>query len=130
MWTSPARTPRSNRAQQLLAAQEYEQAIQCAGGAVQQAHQAHQSAVQQASWREMQAEADRRRWQAGSGGSPVGPMLSAGATAAAVAAGVILDQVVQAASAPSPPPEPPSIPQPSSDTGVGTWSSDSGQGTW
>jgi hypothetical protein len=118
------------RAQRLLEAQEYEQAIQCAGGAVQQVRQAHQAAVQQASWREMQADADRRRWQAGNGGSPMGPLLSAGATAAAVAAGVILDRVVQAASASSPPAEPPSIPQPSSDTGVGTWSSDSGQGTW
>ncbi len=125
-----------DRAQQLLQAQEYEQAIQCAGGAVQQAHQAHQAAVQQTSWREMQAEAERRRWQAGNGGSPMGPVLSAGATAAAVAAGVILDRIAEAASASPTPaeppniPEPPSIPQPSSDTGVGTWSSDSGQGTW
>ncbi len=118
------------RAQQLLHAQEYEQAIQCAGGAVQHARQAHQAAVQQASWREMQADADRRRYQASHDGSPFGSTLSAGATAAAVAAGAILDQVVQAASAPPDPVEPPSVPQPESDTGAGTWSSDSGQGTW
>ena len=85
------------RAEQLLQAQEYEQAIQCAGNAVQQARQAHQAAVQQASWREMQADADRRRSQASNNGSPMGTMLSAGAAAAAVAAGVILDRVVQAA---------------------------------
>jgi hypothetical protein len=123
-----------DRAHQLLQAQEYEQAIECAGGAVQEARRAHQAAVQEASWRDMQAEAERRRWQASrDDGSPLGAVLSAGATAAAAAAGVILGRIVEAASAPSEPPrqdEPPSVPQTPSDTGVGTWSSDSGQGSW
>jgi hypothetical protein len=120
-----------DRAEQLLQAQEYEQAIQCAGNAVQQARQAHQAAVQQASWREMQADADRRRSQAGNNDSMAGALISAGATAAAVAAGVILDRVVQAATESSPaPPEPPAMPEPGPDAGGGTWSDNAGQGDW
>ena len=106
-----------------------------AGQAQQAARRAHQDAMQQASWRQMQADADQRRWQGGSGGSALGDAL---ATGAAVAAGVILQNVIQGAasgaeSAPSPPaaPEPMVSPEPpASDTGVGTWQSDSGQGTW
>jgi hypothetical protein len=120
-----------DQAHQLLQAQEYEQAIQCAGAAVQQARQAYQEAVQQASWRETQADADRRRRQAGNDGSLAGAVISAGATAAAVAAGVILDRVVQAATeSPPAPSEHPAMPQPDPDVGVGTWSDDAGQGNW
>ena len=79
----------------------------------------------------MQAEAERRRWQASNNGSPMSPVLSAGATAAAVAAGVILDRVVQAATeSPPAPPEPPAMPQPEPDAGGGTWSDNAGQGDW
>ncbi len=122
-----------NRAGQLLQDQEYEQSIRCAGDAVQQARQSHQAAVQQASWRQAQADADRRRWQAINNGPPMGTTISTGATATAVAAGVILDRVVQAAteSAPPPPqPEPPAMPQPAADTGGGTWSDNAAQGSW
>jgi hypothetical protein len=129
-----------DQAERLFQAQEYEQAIQQAGEAVRAARQAHQAAAQQASWRQMQADADRRRWEAGSDGSALGPVLSAGATAAAAAAGVILDQLARAAadtSAPSPPPatEPEPAPQAVSqpdapESAQGTWQSDSAQGTW
>jgi hypothetical protein len=120
-----------DRAEQLLQAQEYEQAIECAGNAVQQARQAHQAAVQQASWREMQADADRRRLQAGNNDSMAGALISAGATAAAVAAGVILDRVVQAATESSPPPpESPAMLESGPDAGGGTWSDNAGQGDW
>ncbi len=92
-----------DRAAQLLEAREYEEAIRCAGGALDRIRQAHQAAVQQSSWRQMQAEADRRRWQAGNDGSSIGTSMSAGATAAAVAAGVILDRMAQDAGASAPP---------------------------
>ena len=119
-----------DRADQLLRAQEYEEAIRSAGDAVEQARQAHQAAVQQASWREMQADADRRRWQANNG-SAMDTLISAGATAAAVAAGVILDRVVQAATeSPPTPPEAPAARQPEPDTHRGTWSDDAAQGNW
>ena len=132
--TSAARAA-LDRGEQLLAAQHYEEAIESAGQAQQAARRAHQEAMQQASWRQMQADADQRRWQGGAGGSGFGDAL---ATGAAVAAGVILQNVIQGAasgaeSAPSPPaaPEPIVSPQPpASDTGVGTWQSDSGQGSW
>ncbi len=88
-----------DRGEQLLAAQHYEQAIESAGQAQQAARRAHQEAMQQASWRQMQAGAEQRRWQGGSGGSGFGDAL---ATGAAVAAGVILQNVIQgAASAPN-----------------------------
>ncbi len=120
-----------DRAGQLLQAQEYEQAIQCAGGAIQQARQAHQAAAQQASWREMQADADRRRSQAGHNGSPMDAMISAGATAAAVAAGVILERALQSATeSPPAPPEPPAMAQPEPEAGGGTWSDNAAQGSW
>jgi uncharacterized membrane protein YgcG len=124
------------QAKDLLRAQDYERAIDTAGAAVEQARQAYQAAAQQASWRQMQVEADRRRWEAASDGSAVGAALSAGATAAAVAAGVILDRVAQAASEatsaqPESMAEPMIAPQPGeSDSGQATWESDSGQGQW
>jgi hypothetical protein len=122
------------QAEQLLNAQEYEQAIQLAGQAAQQARQAYQAAVQQASWRQMQADADRRRWKAGSDGSPLGTAISIGAAAAATAASVLLDNMAQAAPAPpdpSPPAEPLTDPDlAESPTSLSTWESDSGQGNW
>jgi hypothetical protein len=86
------------------------------------------------SWRQMQADAEQRRWQGDAGGSALGEML---ATGAAVAAGVILEHAVRAASQSDAPEPPPSAPEPmispepaAPDTGVGTWQSDAGQGTW
>ncbi|HZW31691.1 MAG TPA: hypothetical protein VFF52_13345 [Isosphaeraceae bacterium] len=123
-----------NRAEQHFGAQDYEQAIQLAGAAVQQARLAYQAAVQQASWQQMQAEANQRRWQAGSEGSAIGAALSAGAAAAAVAAGVILDRVAQAASQASSPPPPDSLPvetpQAAPESPPTTWESDSEPSTW
>ena len=55
-----------DRAEQLLGSQQYEQAIESAGQAQRAARRAQQEAVQQASWRQMQADAERRRWE----GSP------------------------------------------------------------
>ena len=85
-----------DRAGQLLPAQQYEQAIESAGEAQRAARRAQQEAAQQASWRQMQADAEQRRWQGdpGPGGSAVGDAL---ATGAAVAAGVFLGNVVEAA---------------------------------
>ena len=66
-WASRADTSAAeaalDRAEQLLQAQQYEQAIESAGEAQQAARRAHQEAVQQASWRQMQADAEQRRWQ-------------------------------------------------------------------
>ena len=123
-----------DQADHYLRAQDYEQAIQLAGTAVQEARQAYQAAVQQASWQQMQAEADQRRWQAGSEGSTIGAALSAGAAAAAVAAGVILDRVAQAASesASPPPPDGPPVapPQDAPESSLTTWESESEPNSW
>jgi hypothetical protein len=122
------------QAEQLLNAQEYEQAIEVAGQAVREARQAYQAAVQRASWRQMQADAEHRRWQASSNGPGLGTALSIGAVAAATAAGVILNQVAQAATdqpspIPTPPPEPVVIPSPAeSPSSLSSWESNSGQG--
>jgi hypothetical protein len=125
-----------DRAAQLIRAQQYEQAIESAGEAQRAARRAHQEAAQQASWRQMQADAENRRWQGdpGPGGSSIGDAL---ATGAAVAAGVFLGNVVEAASQsgseepPSSASEPMISPEPPApDAAVGTWQSDSGQGDW
>lgn len=118
------------RAEQLLGAQQYEQAIQCAAQAQQAARRAHQDAVQQASWRQMQADAERRRWEGSRGGSALEDALTTGA---AVAAGVILGNVIHGAAEASPHsmPEPAiSPPPPPTDTSVSTWESDTGQSSW
>jgi hypothetical protein len=92
------------------------------------ARRAEQDAAQQASWRQMQADADRRRWDGGSG------LQDALATGAAVAAGVILGNVIEGAAHASPPdqaPEPSINPEPPpTDTSVTTWESDTGQSSW
>jgi hypothetical protein len=125
-----------DRAAQLLRAQQYEQAIDSAGEAQQAARRAHHEAAQQASWRQMQADAEHRRWQGdpGPGGSSIGDAL---VTGAAVAAGVFLGNVVEAATqsgsteSPQSAPEPMISPEPPTpDAAVGTWQSDSGQGNW
>ena len=122
-----------NRAEQLLGSQQYEQAIESAGQAQLAARRAHQDAVQQASWRQMQADAERRRWEGGRGGSAMGDALTTGA---AVAAGVILGNVVSGAaedgsSAPPDMPEPAISPEPPpTDTSVTSWESDTGQSSW
>jgi septation ring formation regulator EzrA len=122
-----------DRAEQLLGSQHYEQAIESAGQAQLAARRAHQDAVQQASWRQMQADAERRRWEGGRGGSALGDALTTGA---AVAAGVILGNLVsgsvEAGTSPSPDiPEPAISPEPPpTDTSVTSWESDTGQSSW
>jgi hypothetical protein len=125
-----------DRAGQLLQAQEYERAIECAGQARQAARRAYQESIRQSAWRQQQQDADRRRWEAGSpGGSGAGGLLRTGA---AVAAAVILDHAVQSAASAAPEPESnPPVPEPiispepeAPETGVSTWESDTGQGTW
>ncbi len=140
------------RARQLVADQQYEQAVECAGQAQREARRAHQEAVQQASWREMQAGAQRRQWQAPQGGGSLGDALLTGA---AVAAGAILENVMRGVAqsgTPEPPPggpapvysqEPEVLPSPPADwegdTGqepeipdspAAEWEGDTGQDTW
>jgi hypothetical protein len=123
----------ARRAEQLLAAQQYEQAIESAGQAQLAARRAHQDAVQQASWRQMQADAERRRWEGGRRGSALDDALRTGA---AVAAGVILGDAMQgsadaASPAPTDIPEPAIAPEPPpTDTSVSDWESDTGQSSW
>jgi septation ring formation regulator EzrA len=122
------------RAQQLLGAQQYEQAIESASQAQQAARRAHQVAVQQASWRQMQADAQRRHWEAPPGGPTLGDALARGA---AVAAGVILGNTFEdaaRAASPGPPPVDPELAispeSPEPDTGVSNWEDDTGQSAW
>ena len=119
------------RAQQLFASQHYEQAIESAGQAQLAARRAQQDAFQQASWQQMHADAERRRWEGG--GSGLGDAL---ATGAAVAAGVILgnalDDAARGATPDIPsPPEPMISPEPPpTDTSVSGWETDTGQSSW
>jgi hypothetical protein len=106
--TAPADTA-LERARQLLNALQYEQAIETAGQAQREARRAHQEAVQQASWREMQAGAQRRHWEAPQGSGSLGEAL---ATGAAVAAGAILENVMRGMSDAASSGPPPDAPEP------------------
>ncbi len=118
------------QAEQLLDAQDYEQAIRRGGAAIQAMRRAQNFAAQQAQRLQREQEADVRRRSAYN----QGPGISTGAIAAGAAAAVILDQLSQ--NAPAPPPAPvmsPPIPAPRSDepaTAEGSWSSDAGEGSW
>jgi len=113
--TSPAES-QVLQAQQLLQSQNYEQAIQLAGSAIQTARQVYYAAMQQALMRQMTLAAEQRR-QAARMAAPSWNGVSVGAAAATAAAATILDRMATAA----PPP---------SDTAVASWSSDTGQGSW
>jgi septation ring formation regulator EzrA len=122
------------RAQQLLGTQQYEQAIESAGQAQHAARRAHQEAVQQASWRQMQADSQRRHWEAPASGPALGDALARGA---AVAAGVILGNTLEDAARAASPEPPPADPEPAispeppePDTAVSTWEDDTGQSSW
>jgi len=106
------------RAQQLLQTQNYEQAIQSAGAAIQTARQVYHAATQQAMAQQAAEMAEQRR-RAAQMAAPPWNGVSVGAAAAATAAATILEN---AASAPPPAPGPA--------TAVGSWSSDTGQGSW
>lgn len=133
-----------DRAGGLLRSQQYEAAIDAAGEAQQLARRAHEETAHQAAWRQMQVDAERRRWQGppgpDDGGSSFGHAL---ATAGAVAAGVILNNMLNAAvhagSAESDshpaggdsfPASEPAPAQPETETGGGSWQDDTGQGSW
>jgi len=118
------------QAEQLLDAQDYEQAIRRGGAAIQAMRQAQNFAAQQAQRRQMEQEAELRRRAAYN----QGPGISTGALAAGAAAAVILEQMSHGARAPAPAPVmSPPVPAPSSDlpaTADGSWSSDAGEGSW
>ena len=75
-----------SQAEQAYRSQNYEQAIRTASAAIQQVRQAHTVAVQQAYWRQMQVDAERRRSSAATG-----PGIGLGSAAAAAAGAAILD---------------------------------------
>ncbi len=118
-----------SQAEQLYRSQNYEQAIRVAGAAMQEVRQAHTVAVQQAFWRQMQVDAERRRYAAATT-----PGIGLGGTAAVAAGTVILDAIAGSAQAQgvAAPPEPASLnrnePEPS--TATGSWSSETAERSW
>ncbi len=123
-----------DRAGGLLRSQQYEAAIEAAGQAQQAARRAHEEAAQQASWQQMQYQAEQRRWQGDPGPGPadstLGHVLAAGA---AVAAGVILNNVLNSAAGAAETDSTQSLDGPApaeTDTGGGSWQDDTGQGSW
>jgi hypothetical protein len=118
------------QAEQLLDAQDYEEAIRRAAAAIQAVRQAQNHAAQQAQWRQMQEDAELRRRAAYN----QGPGISTGAIAAGAAAAVILDRMSQGAVAEAPAPVmSPPLPAPSPaepETAAESWSSDAGEGSW
>jgi uncharacterized membrane protein YgcG len=126
------------QAEQLLEAQNYEEAIRRGGAAIQAMRQAQNFAAQEAQRRQMEEDAELRRRAAYN----QRPGISTGALAAGAAAAVILDRMSQAAppspSEPvmsSPLPGPEAEPQPGSrsdepEAAVGSWSDEAGEGSW
>jgi hypothetical protein len=109
-------------------AQNYEQAIRIAAAAIQQVRQAHTVAAQQAFWRQMQVDAERRRYSAS-----IRPGGFEGA-AGPVAGAVILDAIASASrglnAAASPAPARVSEREPEPSTATGSWSSQSVERSW
>ena len=118
-----------SQSEQAYRSQNYEQAIRTAGAAIQQVRQAHTVAVQQAFWRQMQVDADRRRYSAATG-----PGVGLGSAAAAAAGAVILDALTPSARGMSAAAAPPSSdlapPQPETTTASGSWSSETAERSW
>jgi len=106
------------QAQQLLQTQNYEQAIQCAGAAIQAARQVYYAAMQQVMAQQVAIMVEQRR-SAARTAVPAWNGVSFGAAAATAAAASILDNAARAA----PPDAGPA-------TAAGSWSSDTGQGSW
>jgi uncharacterized membrane protein YgcG len=117
-----------NQAEQCMQTQNYEQAIQLAGGAIQSARQAYQAAMQQANTQQAMMAADQRR-QAVQSSAPPWNGVSMGAAAATAAAAVILQRACSAAASE---PEAASAPEPDSGVAVGSWSDEpeAAQGNW
>ena len=118
-----------SQAEQAYRSQNYEQAIRTASAAIQQVRQAHTVAVQQAFWRQMQIDAERRRYSAATG-----PGIGLGSAAAAAAGAAILDAMtpsargLSAAAAPPSSNRAPTQPEPS--TASGSWSSETAERSW
>jgi hypothetical protein len=110
------------QAEQLYRSQNYEQAIRTASAAIQQVRQAHAVAVQQAFWRQMTAEANRRRsmpFPMGgpfirTSGVPISPDSRSQSSVAA-----------RAGSVPSV-----SAPEAASGTATGSWSGETTEQSW
>ena len=117
-----------SQAEQAYRSQNYEQAIRTASAAIQQVRQAHTVAVQQAFWRQMQIDAERRRYSAATG-----PGIGLGSAAAAAGA-AILDAMTPSArgfSAAAAPPSSNRAPtQPKPSTASGSWSSETAERSW
>jgi uncharacterized membrane protein YgcG len=119
-----------DQASRLLETQQYEQAIARSGAAMRAVNLAHNAAVQQAQWRQMQQDADLRRRNAGTQIRPDGGIDF---VTTAAGAGAILDQLGRTAAAPSPTPAQTAVPGPQASeppSAVGSWSSDDAQGAW
>jgi TPM domain len=118
-----------SEAEQAYRSQNYEQAIRTANAAIQQVRQAHTVAVQQAFWRQMQVDAERRRYSAATG-----PGVGFGSAAAAAAGAVILDAMTPSARGQSvaAPPQPAKLTpsEPESSTASGSWSSETVERGW
>ncbi len=114
-----------SQAEQLYRSQNYEQAIRTAGAAIQEVRQAHTVAVQQAFWRQMQVDAERRRYSAATG---VGTGFGAAAGA------VIFDAMSASARgqnvATAPQPADLGSPAPEPNTASGSWSSETAERSW
>ena len=118
-----------SQAEQAYRSQNYEQAIRTASAAIQQVRQAHTVAVQQAFWRQMQIDAERRRYSAATG-----PGIGLGSAAAAAAGAAILDAMTPSArglsAAAAPPSSNPAPTQPEPSTASGSWSSETAERSW
>ena len=118
-----------SQAEQAYRSQNYEQAIRTASAAIQQVRQAHTVAVQQAFWRQMQIDAERRRYSAATG-----PGIGLGSAAAAAAGAAILDAMTPSArglsAAAAPPSTNPAPTQPEPSTASGSWSSETAERSW
>ncbi len=118
-----------SQAERAYRSQNYEQAIRTASAAIQQVRQAHTVAVQQAFWRQMQVDAERRRYSAATG-----PGVGLGSAAAAAAGAAIVAAMTPSArglSAAAPPPSNDlAPPQPDPSTASGSWSSETAERSW
>ena len=118
-----------SQAEQAYRSQNYEQAIRTASAAIQQVRQAHTVAVQQAFWRQMQIDAERRRYSAATG-----PGVGLGSAAAAAAGAAIVDAMTPSArglSAAAAPPSSNLAPtQPDPSTASGSWSRETAERSW
>jgi hypothetical protein len=117
------------QAEQLYQSQNYEHAIRTAAAAIQQVRQAQTVAVQQAFLRQMQLDADRRRYSVATGRG-----MGLGSAVAATAGSVILDAMAQAAqgqrAAAVPSSRDLTRTESAPSTASGSWSSETAERSW